>query len=66
MSDKSDHSYKSTTQRSKQRGCKGDLDANQKDWLSFASVRHQTSEAQRLECTEDENVSSVIKILYSR
>ena len=30
----------------KQRGYKGDLNANQKDQLSLASVRHQTYETQ--------------------
>lgn len=52
------------TSRSKTKG-KWDLSANQKDRLGFASVRHQIYEAQRLGCTEDENVSGVIQNMYS-
>lgn len=50
--------------RSKTKG-KWDLNANQKDRLGFASVRHQIYEAQRLGYTEDENVSGVIQNMYS-
>ena len=49
----------------KLRDCIGDPDSNQKDRLSFVSVKHQIYEAQRQGYSEDEIASSVISSMHS-
>ena len=49
----------------KLRGCIGDPNVNQKDQLSFVSVKHQIYKAQRQSYTEDEIVNSVIRSMHS-